>query len=132
MKDKSVRSGWLTDYFAQGMEGQVEWAFMDEAFADARGWDEGGILTLNEGDMLTVFGPNGATLWAGRIERVQGQANEVFDAHGDLVPLSLIFNDSKRMPYSTWLPSGISAQDWLMWCCKRPPLRARLERVTEH
>ncbi len=72
MTDRSVRSGWLTDYFAQGMEGQVEWAFMDEAFADARGWDEGGILTLNEGDMLTVFSSNGATLWAGRIERVYG------------------------------------------------------------
>lgn len=120
--------GWLTDYYQQGSEGQVKWAFMGAAHADAKGWDEAGIVLLETESTLTLFNPDKTVLWAGRIEKVVGEAGQVFDRQGELASLSAVFNRPDREPYSVWMPKGIAAQNWLEWCYRKPPLEAVLER----
>lgn len=130
-KNEMHLSGWLTNYFAQGSEGRVDWAFMDASYSDANGWDETGITLLDEGHLLTLFNSDGTTLWAGTIDKVQTEAGEVFDRHGNRDALKAVFNDRDREPYSSWMPKGVAAQDWLKWCYQEPPLRALLERHSQ-
>ena len=127
---KKQLSGWLTDYYSQGSEGGVNWAFMDAAYAypDGKAWNEAGIVLLEEGDILTLFNPDDSVLWASVIEKLRGSVYEAFDNKGELALLKLIYNDPEREPYSSWMQKGVAIDDWLNWCRQKPPLRATLER----
>ena len=107
--------GWISEYTAQGMEGDVWLIFQDRAYARDRegGWDMAGMYRLQEKDALTIFDEQGQVLWSGVIAtRPSG-----------------LFNLFKRRPgHPDWSPTDVSLIDWHNWFRHQPPLEAILKR----
>ncbi len=110
-----LRHGWISDYSAQGMEGEIWQIFQDRAYAQdrAQGWRPEGMHRLESGDRLTIFDDEGVVLWAGRL----AARRRNWYSHRKLFPGD-----------PAWHPTGVAAETWQGWFQQKPALSATLER----
>lgn len=104
----SGMTGSLLAYFEQGWEGMIACAFQPD--------DSSLPFFLQDGQHLTIFAADGATLWSGRLHFVRRRCWE----HHNLS--AGIWADAK--------PKGVSYGQWMEWFWRQPPLRAELELPT--
>ena len=105
--------GWISEYSAQGMEGDLWRVFQDRAFAQSRdaGWEMQGMHVLSEGCELTIFAADGSVCWSGVITAVR----------------SGLFGLRKLAPgHPDWAPAGVTREEWASWFRHQPPLEAEL------
>ena len=100
--------GKLEAYYEQGWEGMIVFSFMPN---DGNGLND--LITLRDGQQLTIYDQNEATLWSGKIQFVK---RGFFDKHKLKAD---IWSDSKQ--------KGVSYADWMDWFWRQPPLKATLE-----
>ena len=95
--------GWISTYWAQGMEGEVWFIFQDERYASGDQWQMEGLHQIAPGQHLTIFDAQGQVLWRGLLKlRKQGW----FGRH-------------------TLVPPEVGEERWEAWFRHSPPLRAR-------
>lgn len=111
-------TGWISDYWEQGMEGLFYRVFQDEKFAESRfaGWQPEGMHILGEGHHLTIFDEEQKILWSGTIKTRR---------YG-------LLNLCKLYPSNPlWTPENVSLEDWNKWFRHQPPLEAALRSCLE-
>ncbi|MGI0494336.1 hypothetical protein ACN4EG_21325 [Alkalinema pantanalense CENA528] len=106
--------GWIAEYSAQGMEGEVWRIFQDGQAAQSReaGWQLTGMHRLQTGQELTILAEDGAVLWTGPIEPIRV----------GWFRWRRIFPDDPD-----WAPPGIPLAQWASWFRASPPLAAILK-----
>ncbi|MFN8399874.1 MAG: hypothetical protein U0X74_07660 [Anaerolineales bacterium] len=100
--------GRLEAYYEQGWEGMIVFSFMPD---DSNGLND--LVTLQDGQHLTIYDTNEKILWSGEIHFVK---RGFFDKHKLKAE---IWSDSKQ--------KGVSYADWIDWFWRKPPLKATLE-----
>lgn len=106
--------GWIAEYSAQGMEGEVWRIFQDRNHAQSRegGWTLTGMHCLQTGQELTILAEDGAILWTGPIAPTRS---------GWLGWRTLHPRDPN------WTPPEIPLEQWQTWFQASPPLAAVLK-----
>lgn len=97
--------GVLVAYWEQGWEGRISFAF--------QAGDSPTPYFLKNGDRLSIFAADGATLWSGEIRWG-----------------TVRFWDRLRSKTSIWSyekQKGVAYAQWLDWFWQKPPLKASLE-----
>ncbi len=109
----TVLRGWISEYSAQGMEGDFWRIFQDRTFAQSRdaGWALTGMHLLGEGDELTIFAADESVCWSGVITAVRS-------GWLGLRRLTPVDPD--------WAPVGVAPEEWSSWFRHQPPLEAEL------
>lgn len=108
-----VLRGWISEYCAQGMEGDFWRIFQDRAYAQSRdaGWEMQGMHLVSEGHELTIFAADGSVCWSGVITATR----------------SGVFGLRRLAPgQPDWAPAGVAPEEWASWFRHRPPLEAEL------
>lgn len=100
--------GKLEAYYEQGWEGMIVFSFMPD---DGNGLSD--LITLQDGQHLTIYDTDEKTLWSGKIHFVK---RSFFDKHNLNAD---IWSDMKQkdVPYA----------NWMNWFWRKPPLKAKLE-----
>ena len=112
----AVLRGWISEYSAQGMEGDFWRIFQDHAYAQSRdaGWEMQGMHVVGEGHELTIFAPDGSVCWRGVITATRsGRFGLCTLAPG----------------HPDWAPAGVAPEEWTSWFRHQPPLEAELRKV---
>lgn len=109
----TVRHGWISDYTAQGMEGERWHIFQDRNYSADRthGWQLEGMHPLQSGDHLTIFADDGRVLWAGHL----APSRRRWFSHRQVLPSE-----------PAWHPPDVAAATWLDWFQQQPALVAIL------
>lgn len=100
--------GKLEAYYEQGWEGMIVFSFMPD---DGNGLSD--LITLQDGQHLSIHETDDSILWSGKIIFVK---RGFFDKHKLTAD---IWSDSKQ--------KGVSYADWMDWFWRKPPLKATLE-----
>jgi hypothetical protein len=98
-------NGTLEAYWEQGWEGRIDFAFQFEGNTQP--------FFLENGYLLTIYNPDGTTLWSGTIQFVKRG-----------------FFDNHKLNAGIWSyikQKGVSYADWMDWFWRNPPLKAKLE-----
>lgn len=93
--------GYLEAYWEQGWEGRIDYALAVD------GWSTPFILA--DGQHLTIYAPDGAVLWQGRLR---------FVSRG---------REQHNLSTGIWAyekQQGVSYGQWMAWFLHQPPLRA--------
>lgn len=104
--------GWVSTYWAQGMEEDAWPIFQDERHTtgDPGGWQLSGTRRLQAGDHLTLSDLDGNTLWSGL-----------------LLPSKTRWFQKVNPGSWNWHPPGVSLEKWRKWLTDSPPTRAVLQ-----
>jgi hypothetical protein len=102
--------GELEAYWEQGYEGRIDYAFCfpgnDHPFF------------IENGDQLTIYNPDGTTLWDGTIQFVKRST----------------WWDHHKLDAEIWSyikQKGVSYADWMDWFWRKPALKARLRCIND-
>ncbi len=104
-----ILNGELEAYWEQGMEGLILFSFMPEG---GKGLHD--LIALQSNQHLTIFNPDGSTLWSGTLNFVR--RNDRRDQH--------------KLDAGIWSyekQKDVSYADWMAWFWHEPPLKAKLK-----
>ena len=104
-----ILNGELEAYWEQGMEGLILFSFMPE---NGKGLND--LIALQSGQHLTIFNPDGSTLWSGTLNFVRRHDRR----------------DQHKLDAGIWSyekQKDVSYADWMAWFWHEPPLKAKLE-----
>lgn len=103
-----ILQGELEAYWEQGMEGLILFSFIPEG---GKGLND--LITLQNGQLLTIFNADDSILWSGTINFIR--RSDFWDRHK--LDADIWSNEKQK---------GVSYADWMDWFWRKPPLKAKL------
>ncbi|MBK7201954.1 hypothetical protein [Candidatus Amarolinea dominans] len=107
------QTGWISEYWEQGMEEMPWHIFQDERFCGSRteGWLHAGIVQLGDGQHLTILNDEGQVMWAGVLHSRR---------------LHWLGRRPTQPWNYQWHPLTVPAETWTAWFEAKPSYRAIL------